>query len=227
MKKYKQLLMGGVFLLLSILVIGCKKDDPEPTPPVKEPELVLKQADGKVLASGATLNLVVGQTETLTVEGVPNLQVTTQGNAVSVVQSQDKKALIVTPKEEGTATVTIAYGNNKKLSFTVTIAKKAQENPTGLFKNERPVVSFGYIARKSNQLWATDQAGNLPQKHIKVVSENGPIQSLLIGAKVKVSSTGLSNGLAFNETEFTLVKGKDNFLTFESSDRSYKIVVLN
>ena len=42
MKKYKKLLMGGVFLLLSILVIGCKKDDPEPTPPVKEPELVLK-----------------------------------------------------------------------------------------------------------------------------------------------------------------------------------------
>ena len=55
MKKYKKLLMGGVFLLLSILVIGCKKDDPEPTPPVKEPELVLKQVDGKVLASGATL----------------------------------------------------------------------------------------------------------------------------------------------------------------------------
>ena len=107
MKKYKKLLMGGVFLLLSILVIGCKKDDPEPTPPVKEPELVLKQVDGKVLASGATLNLVVGQTETLTVEGVPNLQVTTQGNAVSVVQSQDKKTLIVTPKEEGTATVTM------------------------------------------------------------------------------------------------------------------------
>ena len=227
MKKYKKLLMGGVFLLLSILVIGCKKDDPEPTPPVKEPKLVLKQADGKVLASGATLNLVVGQTETLTVEGVPNLQVTTQGNAVSVVQSQDKKALIVTPKEEGTATVTIAYGNNEKLTFTVKIAKKTQENPTGLFKNGNLIVPFGYVARKSHQLWATDQVGNLPQQHIKVVSQTGPIQSLPIGAKVKVSSTGLSNGLAFNETEFTLVKGKDNFLTFESSDRSYKIVVLN
>ena len=226
MKKYKQLLMGGVFLLLSILVIGCKKDDPEPTPPVKEPELVLKQADGKVLASGATLNLVVGQTETLTVEGVPNLQVTTQGNAVSVVQSQDKKALIVTPKEEGTATVTITYGNNK-LSFTVKIAKKTQENPTGLFKNGNLMVSFGYVARKSHQLWATDQATNLQQKYIKIVSQTGPIQSLPIGAKVKVSSTGLSNGLAFNETEFTLIKGKDNFLTFESSDHSYKIVVLN
>ena len=218
--------MGGVFLLLSILVIGCKKDDPEPTPPVKEPELVLKQADGKVLASGATLNLVVGQTETLTVEGVPNLQVTTQGNAVSVVQSQDKKALIVTPKEEGTATVTITYGNNK-LSFTVKIAKKTQENPTGLFKNGNLMVSFGYVARKSHQLWATDQATNLQQKYIKIVSQTGPIQSLPIGAKVKVSSTGLSNGLAFNETEFTLIKGKDNFLTFESSDHSYKIVVLN
>ena len=226
MKKYKQLLMGGVFLLLSILVIGCKKDDPEPTPPVKEPELVLKQADGKVMASGAMLNLVVGQTETLTVEGVPNLQVTTQGNAVSVVQSQDKKALIVTPKEEGTATVTITYGNNK-LSFTVKIAKKTQENPTGLFKNGNLMVSFGYVARKSHQLWATDQATNLQQKYIKIVSQTGPIQSLPIGAKVKVSSTGLSNGLAFNETEFTLIKGKDNFLTFESSDHSYKIVVLN
>ena len=219
--------MGGVFLLLSILVIGCKKDDPEPTPPVKEPELVLKQADGKVLASGATLNLVVGQTETLTVEGVPNLQVTTQGNAVSVVQSHDKKALIVTPKEEGIATVTIAYGNNKKLTFTVTIAKKAQENPTGLFKNGNLMVPFGYVARKSHQLWATDQTTNLQQKYIKVVSQTGPIQSLPIGAKVKVSSTGFSNGIAFNEIEFTLVKGKDNFLTFESSDRSYKIVVLN
>ena len=227
MKKYKQLLMGGVFLLLSILVIGCKKDDPEPTPPVKEPELVLKQANGKVLASGATLNLVVGQTETLTVEGVPNLQVTTQGNAVSVVQSQDKKALIVTPKEEGTATVTITYGNNEKLTFTVKIAKKTQENPTGLFKNGNLIVSFGYVARKSHQLWATDQVGNLPQQHIKVVSQTGPIQSLPIGAKVKVSSTGFSNGIAFSETEFTLVKGKDNFVTFESSDRSYKIVVLN
>ena len=227
MKKYKKLLIGGVFLLLSILVIGCKKDDPEPTPPVKEPELVLKQADGKVLASGATLNLVVGQTETLTVEGVPNLQVTTQGNAVSVVQSQDKKALIVTPKEEGTATVTIAYGNNKKLTFTVTIAKKAQENPTGLFKNGNLIVPFGYVARKSHQLWGTDQTTNLQQKYIKVVSQTGPIQSLPIGAKVKVSSTGFSNGIAFNEIEFTLVKGKDNFLTFESSDRSYKIVVLN
>lgn len=226
MKKYKKLLMGGVFLLLSILVIGCKKDDPEPTPPVKEPELVLKQVDGKVLASGATLNLVVGQTETLTVEGVPNLQVTTQGNAVSVLQSQDKKALIVIPKEEGTATVTIAYGNNK-LSFTVKIAKKTQENPTGLFKNGNLMVPFGYVARKSHQLWGTDQTTNLQQKYIKVVSQTGPIQSLPIGAKVKVSSTGLSNGLTFNETEFTLVKGKDNFLTFESSDRSYKIVVLN
>ena len=224
MKKYKKLLMGGVFLLLSILVIGCKKDDPEPTP-VKEPELVLKQTDGKVLASGATLNLVVGQTETLTVEGVPNLQVTTQGNAVSVVQSQDKKSLIVTPKEEGTATVTITYGNNKKLSFTVKIAKKTQENPTGLFKNGNLMVPFGYVARKSHQLWATDQATNLQQKYIKVVT--GPIQSLPIGAKVKVSSTGLSNGLTFSETEFTLVKGKDNFVTFESSDHSYKIVVLN
>ena len=218
--------MGGVFLLLSILVIGCKKDDPEPTPPVKEPELVLKQADGKVLASGATLNLVVGQTETLTVEGVPNLQVTTQGNAVSVVQSQDKKALIVTPKEEGTATVTITYGNNK-LTFTVKIAKKTQENPTGLFKNGNLIVPFGYVARKSHQLWATDQAANLQQKYIKVVSQTGPIQSLPIGAKVKVSSTGFSNGVAFSETEFTLVKGKDNFVTFESSDHSYKIVVLN
>ena len=226
MKKYKKLLMGGVFLLLSILVIGCKKDDPEPTPPVKEPELVLKQADGKVLASGATLNLVVGQTETLTVEGVPNLQVTTQGNAVSVVQSQDKKTLIVTPKEEGTATVTITYGNNK-LTFTVKIAKKTQENPTGLFKNGNLIVPFGYVARKSHQLWATDQATNLQQKYIKVVSQTGPIQSLPIGAKVKVSSTGLSNGVAFSETEFTLVKGKDNFVTFESSDRNYKIVVLN
>lgn len=226
MKKYKKLLMGGVFLLLSILVIGCKKDDPEPTPPVKEPELVLKQADGKVLASGATLNLVVGQTETLTVEGVPNLQVTTQGNAVSVVQSQDKKALIVTPKEEGTATVTITYGNNK-LTFTVKIAKKTQENPTGLFKNGNLIVPFGYVARKSHQLWATDQAANLQQKYIKVVSQTGPIQSLPIGAKVKVSSTGFSNGVAFSETEFTLVKGKDNFVTFESSDHSYKIVVLN
>ena len=218
--------MGGVFLLFSILVIGCKKDDPEPTPPVKEPELVLKQADGKVLASGATLNLVVGQTETLTVEGVPNLQVTTQGNAVSVVQSQDKKALIVTPKEEGTATVTITYGNNK-LTFTVKIAKKTQENPTGLFKNGNLIVPFGYVARKSHQLWATDQATNLQQKYIKVVSQTGPIQSLPIGAKVKVSSTGFSNGIAFNETEFTLVNGKDNFVTFESSDHSYKIVVLN
>lgn len=226
MKKYKKLLMGGVFLLFSILVIGCKKDDPEPTPPVKEPELVLKQADGKVLASGATLNLVVGQTETLTVEGVPNLQVTTQGNAVSVVQSQDKKALIVTPKEEGTATVTITYGNNK-LTFTVKIAKKTQENPTGLFKNGNLIVPFGYVARKSHQLWATDQATNLQQKYIKVVSQTGPIQSLPIGAKVKVSSTGFSNGIAFNETEFTLVNGKDNFVTFESSDHSYKIVVLN
>lgn len=227
MKKYKKLLMGGVFLLLSILVIGCKKDDPEPTPPVKEPELVLKQVDGKVMASGAILNLVVGQTETLTVEGVPNLQVTTQGNAVSVVQSQDKKTLIVTPKEEGTATVTITYGNNKKLSFTVKIAKKTQENPTGLFKNGNLMVPFGYVARKSHQLWATDQATNLQQKYIKVVSQTGPIQSLPIGAKVKVSSTGLSNGVAFSETEFTLVKGKDNFVTFESSDHSYKIVVLN
>ena len=188
---------------------------------------MLKQADGKVLASGATLNLVVGQTETLTVEGVPNLQVTTQGNAVSVVQSQDKKTLIVTPKEEGTATVTITYGNNKKLSFTVKIAKKTQENPTGLFKNGNLMIPFGYVARKSHQLWATDQTTNLQQKYIKVVSQTGSIQSLPIGAKVKVSSTGLSNGLAFNETEFTLVKGKDNFLTFKSSDRSYKIVVLN
>ena len=225
MKKYKKLLIGGVFLLLSILVIGCKKDEDEPLKPLN---LSILQ-DGKPLDPKQGITFAQGSTVTLTMTGIEGYEVTTSNKEVVRLKvDRTQHSLGLTALKSGIANLKIVYhgyGQTKEVSIAIQVVE--MKNPTGLFKNEKPIVSFGYIARKSNQLWATDQVGNLPQKHIKVVSENGPIQSLPIGAKVKVSSTGFSNGIAFSETEFTLVKGKDNFVTFESSDRSYKIVVLN
>ena len=206
MNTIKKLLTGGVFLLLSILVIGCKKDEDDQIKPLT---LSIIQQDGKALDQQKGITFTQGSTLTFTLAGIESYEV--------VASDKEVVAVTITGIKAGNAVLRILYrGNNQEKTVSINVAVTPKlpavvENPTGLFKDGNLIMPFGYVARKPNTLFLSERGGST--KYIKLV---------LQGDKAQVTSSGFTENAPSGE--FLKSDFGDKFYKF--SNDQFTIVIL-
>ena len=121
MDTIKKLLTGGVFLLLSILVIGCKKDEDDQIKPLT---LSIIQQDGKALDQQKGITFTQGSTLTFTLAGIESYEVVTSDKeVVAVVANHAEKTVTITGIKAGNAVLRILYrGNNQEKTVSINVA---------------------------------------------------------------------------------------------------------
>ena len=215
MDTIKKLLTGGVFLLLSILVIGCKKDEDDQIKPLT---LSIIQQDGKALDQQKGITFTQGSTLTFTLAGIESYEVVASDKeVVAVVVNHAEKTVTITGIKAGNAVLRILYrGNNQEKTVAINVAVTPKlpavvENPTGLFKDGNLIMPFGYVARKPNTLFLSEKGGST--KYIKLV---------LQGDKAQVTSNGFTENAPSGE--FLKSDFGDKFYKF--SNDQFTIVIL-
>lgn len=171
---------------------GARPTETEPptttTPPATEPAPPTEPVEVKLSVTPSTLNLVVGNTSTLTASynGTGTLSWSTNNASVATVSNGK-----VTAKAAGTAKITVTDGS-KSATCTVTVTAPAPtektlkintKNKSTVFTGETLQIDYTYSGDKSELTWSSNNTSKL------TVDSNGLVTGKSAGsAIVKVTN---------------------------------------